>query len=104
MHEFNNHSPYRRSPVWRRVGEETIFFKWIKMKNKTYEQVAELTGTSARSVKYWASGQALPSLLSAFRIEQITQGKVPVASWLGTALAKAKWNNPHVPVRGEKRE
>ncbi len=63
------------------------------MKNKTQKQVAKALGVSHRSVQYWAGGQAMPSLLLAFKIEQYTQGKVPVASWLGTALARAKWSS-----------
>lgn len=92
MNQFPNNSPFKRSVAWGRIGEETIFGKWIKMKNLTYGQVATMIGASVRSVKYWAYGQSLPCLIFAFKIEQKTQGKVPVASWLNTAIAKAKWN------------
>ena len=93
MNKFPNGSPYQRSVAWRRMGEETVFLKWIQMKGYTLKQVGKMLNASARSVQYWAGGQAMPTLLSAFRIEQVTQGKVPVASWLGTALARAKWND-----------
>lgn len=96
MHHFQNNSPYKRSTTWGRINGETIFGNWIKHKNFTFGHVASLTGASIRSVKYWAHGQALPSLLFAFKIDQISQGKVPVASWMDTAIAKAKWHNPHV--------
>lgn len=36
----------------------------------------------------WAHGRVLPSIVWAARIEEATDGAVPIASWLGTELAK----------------
>jgi hypothetical protein len=43
-----------------------------------------------RSIYYWASNKALPSLLYAILIERATEGGVPIVSWEGTELAKLK--------------
>lgn len=93
MNRFPEGSDLARSNSWERLKEETILLKWMKLRRKTCEEVARGTGASVRSIKYWMNGQALPCLISAYKIEAYTDGKVPVASWLGTAIAKAKWNN-----------
>ncbi len=63
------------------------------MKKRTCAEVAAATDSSIRSVKYWMNGQAMPCLISAFKLEAYSEGKVSVESWLGTRLGKAKWNN-----------
>ena len=92
MNGFSKDSPFAKVPAWDRVKEETLLLRWMKSKRKTCEEVARGTDASVRSVKYWMNGQALPCLVSAFKIEAYTQGKVPVAYWLGTAVGKAQWN------------
>lgn len=91
MFHIPNGSTFKRGDTWNRPDEKTMFAQWMESKRYTYKQVARTVGSSQRSVKYWAQGQSIPSLLFAFKIEQVSKGKVPVASWLGTALARAKW-------------
>ena len=90
---INNRESSKRRQVWKRLSEETTLYKWMKMKGKTREDVAKGTDSTLRTVEYWMHGQMLPGLVSAFKIEAYTKGAVPVASWLGTAIANAKWNN-----------
>lgn len=40
-------------------------------------------------------GQVIPELVYAFKIEALTEGGVPVESWLGTELAKLQWEHVH---------
>lgn len=57
-------------------------------------EFARQVGCDYKMARYWANGQAVPTLVYAFKIERATEGGVPVASWLGTELAKLMWNKP----------
>lgn len=53
--------------------------------------LAEAAGLDRQTLQHVADGKQLPSLLAAFRLDAVTQGAVPVASWLGTDLARSLW-------------
>ncbi len=46
------------------------------------------------AVKSWCNGQALPTLVNAFKIEKFTEGNVPAESWLSTDIGRIQWNTP----------
>lgn len=102
MYRFPESSGFRRSKTWGRLREPTMLREWMRIKKKTVRDVAKGVGASVRSVKYWMNGQALPSLLAAFKLEAYTSGKVTIESWLSTAIAKAKWNE--ITVEGKQHD
>jgi len=70
---------------------ETPLRQWLDANGLSLRAFAVRLGCSWRTVQNWAAGQAMPSLPYAFRIEEVTAGAVPVASWLGTELGRASW-------------
>lgn len=62
------------------------------MESGTSKQTfANRVGVVRRTVDWWADGRVIPTLVAAFRIEQVTEGAVPVASWLGLDIGRALW-------------
>jgi len=55
---------------------------------------AATLGLERKRVEYWRNGQALPTLIWAFKLERTTGGKVPASSWLATELGQAAWKDP----------
>lgn len=64
---------------------------WLEKKGVTQTGMAKMLGCQDRMVKLWANNQALPGLIYAFKIERVTKGGVPAASWLGTPLGQKAW-------------
>ncbi len=87
---------------FKRATESTVLKAWMVIHRVTAKQVARGVGCSDRAIKYWICGQNIPDLVMAFKIEAFTKGKVPVASWLGTTIAKARWNN--ITIAGKRYE
>jgi hypothetical protein len=52
--------------------------------------MAKAVGCSVRAVRYWRFNQALPSIVYAKRMEDVTGGAVPMTSWLATPLGEAQ--------------
>ncbi len=75
-----------------RVREPTLLLGWMKHTHTSAKKLARTLGVCARIVTYWAQGQGLPTLVHAFKIDEVTKGKVPPSSWLATSLAKAQWH------------
>jgi DNA-binding XRE family transcriptional regulator len=93
----------------RRESEKPIFDSpladWLRLQGVSQYAVARDLGCDRKTVVYWAQGRVLPTLIYAYKLEAFTKGGVPVASWLGTELAKMMWRNMGVPkkkrARGE---
>lgn len=68
--------------------EATTFSRWIEKKNIPVAEVALRIGVSPKTVYYWAAGFRVPDLVSAFRVEEVTQGEVPAMSFLMTRTAR----------------
>lgn len=80
----------RRRVLETRVGlrEETAFSKWISRKSLSVAVVAARIGVTPKTVYYWATGYRVPDLVSAFRVEEVTEGEVSAMSFLATKAAK----------------
>lgn len=78
-------------PRHKRPTAETSLSTWLRARGINQYQFARMIGADERAVSFWACNQSLPTLIFAFRIEQVTQGGVPVSSWLGTALGRILW-------------
>ncbi len=82
---YAKHARYR--PI-----SETAFRAWMDAMGKGTHVVGRELGVHHEMVQFWADNQQLPSLIDAFKVEKLTGGKVPVASWLGTPLGKVMWS------------
>lgn len=69
----------------------TLLRQWLDEKGMTLDAFARLVGCNTNTAKYWRAGQTLPDIVYAFRIDEVTQGGVPVSSWMGTEIAEATW-------------
>lgn len=72
---------------------ETALRIWMSETGTTAATIARQVGRARALVGWWADGKQMPSLIDAFKLEQLSEGKVPVASWLGTELGQHLWNN-----------
>jgi DNA-binding XRE family transcriptional regulator len=64
---------------------------WLRKMGSSAASFARLVGCNRRTAQLWVNGQCLPSLIYAYKIDEITRGEVPPASWLGTEIGKAEW-------------
>ena len=62
-------------------GEETAFSKWMEIVGISRAAMAKQLGLSRSSVDAIANGSRVPSLSLAFEIEDLSLGKVALASW-----------------------
>lgn len=74
-------------------AEETPLSIWRRETGVTRYWVCQQLSCSWGSVVAWESGQALPSLVYAFRIEAITKGAIPASAWLTTTLGQHLMND-----------
>lgn len=74
-----------------RKGERTDLSVWMEKTGRTYQEVAQLMGCSANSVRLWAAGKAVPGLVAAYRLEVVTEYKVTMLSWMSTKLGRRLW-------------
>lgn len=83
---------YQGKGTWERPHTETRLDLWMKENGRSFPWMAKQIGASVRSVRLWAWGQVLPTLVFAFQIERVTAGEVPASYWLTTELGRAVWN------------
>lgn len=74
-----------------RPKEQTTFNVWRCQRGLSYSTMARLIGCNVATIQRWCEGRNVPSLVSCFKIERVTQGGVPVASWLDLEIAKVEW-------------
>lgn len=86
----------------KRTGCPTPLNEWLLVSGVSIGELARGCGVERNTVKAWKRGTALPSLVCAVLLQQVTKGGVPVASWMGTELArqelavrKANGTKPH---------
>ena len=63
--------------------------EWMKAEDKTMDFVAKALGTTRQSVHTWVSGRNAPRIYYALAIQVLSEGKVPVESWLTHTQAMA---------------
>lgn len=73
-----------------RPANETPLSVWLHSKGMSHYALAQQMKVDPRSVYFWASNKALPTLLYAILIERATEGGVPIVAWEGTELARLK--------------
>lgn len=76
----------------KRPQQHTTLHLWCKSHSISRDKFARLIGCSHKNVDYWCDGRTTPTLHFAFMIEKITEGGVPVETWLGTDLGRHLWN------------
>jgi hypothetical protein len=77
------------------VDLETPLSKWMRESHVSAYEVAKRARISYKQVCKLRDGESLPSLVSAFRIDQATKGGVPPVAWLATPLGRKAWAEDH---------
>lgn len=85
-------TPMYAAPRYSRPESDTLLGAWLEARGMTACGFARRLDVDPKSVKLWASGQVLPSLVNAFKVEKETGGAVSVSSWLGTERGRLEWN------------
>lgn len=80
-------SVYGKAPH-RRPISDTPLDAWLRARQISRTAFARSLGVTHRTVHLWCNNQALPDLVNAFRISQLTEGGVAPSMWMGTELAK----------------
>lgn len=70
---------------------DTPLRRWLDAQDGSVRGLAAAAGLDQQTLQHIAAGKQLPSLLAAFRLEQVTEGAVLAVSWLGTDLARSLW-------------
>lgn len=90
--------PYRQNigyvglpRTYSRKAERTDLSTWMEKTGKTAQEVARLMGVSTNSIRLWAAGKAVPSLVAAYRLEVVTEYKVTMLSWMSTRVGRRLW-------------
>lgn len=74
-----------------RRGGKTEFKRWMEAQGLTAPEVAKQLGVSKGTVRLWANGKLVPGLIHAYRIEVLTNYKVPWLSWLESPTGEHLW-------------
>lgn len=77
--------------VKNRPKGETLLAAWMEAQGMSVNRFKKMLGCHERTVRLWRDGRILPSLPYAYFIDEMTQGAVPVASWLGTDIGRAAY-------------
>lgn len=65
------------------------FSEWLKAEGLTMDVIAQRLGISRQAVHGWVSGRNSPRVYYACVIEALSNGAVPVESWLSPTQAMA---------------
>lgn len=68
--------------------EPTLLSRWMTQQGLGVGQLARLVGVDKSSIQAWKVGSGLPSLVAAFRLEEVTKAAVPASSWLATTVGQ----------------
>jgi predicted transcriptional regulator len=71
--------------------ERTLLHDWMMQEGVSLNALSARLGVHKTSVQAWRVGSGLPSLPAAFRLEQVTKGKVPASSWLVTTVGRTMY-------------
>ena len=75
----------------KRRAERTELADWMEKTGILAGDLAIKMGVATSTIRLWAAGKAVPGLVHAYRLEQLTEFKVAVVSWLHTTLARKLW-------------
>lgn len=81
-----------------KASTNTLLYEWMCGAGSGYSSrtLAWNIGVTQRALLNVAYGHSMPSLVTAYKIEQVTEGAVPVESWLGTDIGRAQWKELEV--------
>lgn len=82
---------YGKLPAHKRPVTPTLLHEWLAARGTSRNKFARQIGVNHKTVDYWCDGRVMPELVPALRIEAITEGGVPVESWVGTPLGRMMW-------------
>lgn len=72
---------------------DTALARWLYRNKMSAFAFAAKLRMNPQSVNNWVKGRVLPSLVVAFKIDELTKGEVPASSWLATAVGKWQYEN-----------
>lgn len=72
-------------------GESTELDQWRIRKNWTHQRLAKKLGVTIQTARRWCLGLRMPTLATAFWIEHVTKGQVPVVTWMATQSGKDEY-------------
>lgn len=82
------YSPYEAT---RRPLCDTPLRTWLDKHGMSVQRFSRLIGCNYRTAQLWTAGQVIPSLVWAYRIDEVTKGEVAPSMWLGTDLGRHMW-------------
>jgi predicted transcriptional regulator len=68
--------------------EPTLLHEWMENSGVSVGEMARRVGVDKSSIQAWRVGSGLPSLVAAFRLEEVTQVGVPASYWLATTIGR----------------
>lgn len=93
MSDFQSDRPARPPRPDLVAPQEIPLRVWLDENGKTPYWIAKNLCVFPRIVGRWMAGQCIPDLVSAYKIERLTRGEIPVSSWLSTPLGKHLWEH-----------
>ncbi len=82
---------FSNTDVSKRPTCPTPLRAWRGRNNVSIAGFAVLVGCNVRTAENWDTGRCLPSIVYAFKIEEVTGGEVAPSMWLGTENGRAAW-------------
>lgn len=74
--------------VAQRKNTSTPLAAWLNANGMTMREFGRRIGIPHSKFSGLVDGHATPALVVAYEIERLTQGEVPIESWLGITIAK----------------
>jgi transcriptional regulator with XRE-family HTH domain len=71
--------------------EQTPLERWRVERGLSVQELARRVGISPSTMTCWCRGSVVPSVPSALRIQDVTEGEVPVVAWLATKLGREQY-------------
>lgn len=70
----------------------TALEAWLIENERSSRWLAKVIGVNYFTALGWIAGRWVPSIASAARIERVTEGVIPIVSWLSSPPAKKAWD------------
>lgn len=71
--------------------EQTPLERYRVERGLSIQELARRVGISASTMTCWCRGSVIPSVPSALRVADVTEGEVPVVAWLATKLGREQY-------------
>lgn len=80
--------------------EPTLLDKWMNEQGLSTYTLGRMVGIDKSCIQAWRTGSGVPTLVAAFRLEEVTRGRVPASSWLATTVGLHMYNQLKEKARG----